>query len=121
MILSRANWTNRNAPWRESFCTCAVLSILVAAPALLMINFLDPQLVLLGLSILLFSDAMIAALLAWAKSGNATLENVTAMGCCRSIDYDGLCRSDPWRTRSSGTAFRATGRTTFGAPDNRRR
>ncbi len=94
MILSRANWTNRNAPWRESICTCAVLSILVAAPALLMINFLDPQLVLLGLSILLFSDAMIAALLAWAKSGNATLENVTLwdvagaltmMGCAAAI------------------------------------
>lgn len=32
MILSRASWTNRNAPSREAFCTCAVLSILVAAP-----------------------------------------------------------------------------------------
>ncbi len=73
MILSRASWTTE-CSLAEAFCTCAVLSILVAAPALLMINFLDPQLVLPGLSILLFSDAMIAALLAWAKSGNATLE-----------------------------------------------
>lgn len=77
MILSRASWTNSNAPWREAFCTCAVLSILVTAPAFLMILLLDSQLVLPALSILFFSDAMITALFAWAKSGIATLENVT--------------------------------------------
>lgn len=94
MILFRASWTNRNAPSREAFCTCAVLSILVAAPAFLMINFLDPQLVLPGLSILLFAGAMIAALLARRKSEGETLENVTLwdvagaftlMGCAAAI------------------------------------
>ena len=94
MILSRASWTNRNAPSREAFCICAVLSILVAAPAFLMILLLDSQLVLPALSILFFSDAMITAVLAWAKSGNATLENVTLwdvagaltmLGCAAAI------------------------------------
>jgi hypothetical protein len=55
-----------------------------------MILLLDSQLVLPALSILFFSDAMITALLAWAKSGNATLENLTlwdvagalTMMCC---------------------------------------
>lgn len=94
MILSRASWTNRNASSREAFCTCAAFSILVAAPAFLMINLLDPQLVLPGLSILLFAGAMIAALLARQKSEGETLENVTLwdvagaftfMGCAPAI------------------------------------
>ncbi len=94
MIASRASWTNRNAPWRDMFCIFGLLSILVAAPALLMILLLDSQLVLPALSILFFSDAMITALLAWTKSGNATLENVTLwdvagaltmLGCAAAI------------------------------------
>ncbi|UPK40287.1 hypothetical protein IVB18_13340 [Bradyrhizobium sp. 186] len=59
-----------------------------------MILLLDPQLVLPALSILLFSDAMITALLALAKSENIALENVTLwdiagaftmMGCAAAI------------------------------------
>lgn len=94
MIVSHASWTKRNAARQDTFRICALLSILVAAPAFLMIHFLDPQLVLPGLSILLFSDAMITALLARAKSENETSENVTLwdiagaftmMGCAAAI------------------------------------
>jgi hypothetical protein len=72
----------------------ALLSMLIAAPALLMIHFLEPELVLPALSILLFSGAMIAALLARTDSENVTLENVTLwdiagaftmMGCAAAI------------------------------------
>ena len=94
MIASHAGWTNRNAPWRESFCTLALLTMLIAAPAFLMIRLLETELVLPALSILLFSDAMIAALLARANSENVMLENVTLwdiagaftmMGCAAAI------------------------------------
>ena len=93
MIAPHASWTNRN-PWRDSFGMLALLSLLIAAPALLMIRLLEPELVLPALSILLFSDAMIAALLARADSENVTLENVTLwdiagaftmMGCAAAI------------------------------------
>lgn len=72
----------------------ALLSMLIAAPALLMIHLLESELVLPALSILLFSDAMIAALLARTDSENVTLENVTLwdiagaftmMGCAAAI------------------------------------
>jgi len=94
MIASHASWTNRNASRRESFCVLALLSMLIAAPALLMIRFLEPELVLPALSILLFSDAMIAAFMARVNSKNVTLENVTLwdiagaftmMGCAAAI------------------------------------
>ncbi|MGY3075844.1 hypothetical protein ACVWZZ_002215 [Bradyrhizobium sp. LM6.10] len=94
MIASHASWTNRNAPWRDTFCIFALLSILVAAPAFLMMYFLDVQLVLPALSILLFLDAIVTALFARATSENETLENVTLwdiagaftmMGCAAAI------------------------------------
>lgn len=55
MIASHASW-NRNARWRETFCIFALLSILVAAPALSIILLLDSQLVLPALSLLLGRD-----------------------------------------------------------------
>jgi hypothetical protein len=94
MAASHAGWTNRNVPWRESFSVLALLSMLIAAPAWLMIRLLEPELVLPALSILLFSDAMIAALLARASPENVTLEHVTLwdiagaftlMGCAAAI------------------------------------
>ena len=72
----------------------ALLSMLIAAPALLMIHLLESELVLPALSILLFSGAMIAALLARTDSENVALENVTLwdiagaftmMGCAAAI------------------------------------
>lgn len=68
MIASHARW-NRNAPWRDTYCIFTLLSILVAAPALLMIFQLDSQLVLPALSLLFFSGAVITALLARTTSG----------------------------------------------------
>ncbi|WP_314949351.1 hypothetical protein [Bradyrhizobium cosmicum] len=93
MFASHAGW-NRNASWRETFCIFALLSILVAAPALLIILLLDSQLILPALSLLFFSDAMITALLALAKSGTATVGKIslwviagafTMIGCAAAI------------------------------------
>ena len=94
MIAPHASWTNRNAPRRDSFGMLALLSMLIAAPAFLMIHLLESELVLPALSILLFSGAVIAALLARTDSENVTLENVTLwdiagaftmMGCAAAI------------------------------------
>ena len=72
----------------------ALLSVLIAAPALLMIHLLESELVLPALSILLFSGAMIAALFARTDSENVALKNVTLwdvagaftmMGCAAAI------------------------------------
>ncbi|WP_439402280.1 hypothetical protein ACNJYA_06860 [Bradyrhizobium sp. DASA03068] len=94
MIASHASW-NRNAPRRDTFCLFALLSILVATPALFMILLLDSQLVLPALSLLFFSDAMITALLAWAKPEHVTPEHVTlwdiagafTMMCCAAAIF----------------------------------
>ena len=89
MIASHASWTNRNAPWRESFRILALLSMLIAAPAFLMIRLLEPELVLPAFSILLFSDAAIAAIVARRNSENVTLWDIagafTMMGCAAAI------------------------------------
>ena len=94
MIAPHASWTNRNAPRRDSFSMLALLSMLIAAPALLMIHLLESELVLPALSILLFSSAMIAALLARTDSENVAPKNVTLwdvagaftmMGCAAAI------------------------------------
>src|ERR1700704_1485209 len=92
MIPSKARWIKRNAPWRESSCILALLSMLFAVPAFLMIRLLEPELVLPAFSILLFSDAAIVAIVAGRNSEN--VENVTLwdiagaftmMGCAAAI------------------------------------
>src|SRR6266436_5694130 len=89
MIASHASWIKRNAPSRESFCILALLSMLIAAPAFLMIRLLEPELVLPALSILLFLDAAIAAIVARRNSKNVTLWDIagafTMMGCAAAI------------------------------------
>jgi len=78
----------RNAPSRESFWILALLSMLIA-PAFLMIRLLEPELVLPAFSILLFSDAAIAAIVARRNSENVTLWDIagafTMMGCAAAI------------------------------------
>jgi len=89
MIASNASWIKRNAPSRESFWILALLSMLIAPPAFLMIRLLEPELVLPAFSILLFSDAAIAALAARINSENVTLWDIagafTMMGCAATI------------------------------------
>jgi len=92
MIASNASWIKRNAPSRESFCILAllsILSILIAAPAFLMIRLLEPELVLPAFSILLFSDAAIVAIVARINSENVTLWDIagafTMIGCAAAI------------------------------------
>jgi hypothetical protein len=89
MIASHASWIKRNAPSRESFEILALLSVLIAAPAFLMIRLLEPGLVLPAFSILLFSDAAIAAIVARINSENVTLWDIagafTMMGCAAAI------------------------------------
>jgi hypothetical protein len=88
MIASNASWIKRNAPSRESFWILALLSMLIA-PAFLMIRLLEPELVLPAFSILLFSDAAIAAIVARRNSENVTLWDIagafTMMGCAAAI------------------------------------
>jgi hypothetical protein len=92
MIASNTGWTKRNAPSWKSFGILALLSVLIAAPAFQMIRLLEPGLVLLELSILLFSGAALAAIVAHRNSEN--VENVTLwdiagaftmMGCAAAI------------------------------------
>jgi len=89
MIASHAIWIKRNAPSRESFCILALLSVLIAAPAFLMIRWLEPELVLPAFSILLFADAAIAAIVARMNSENVTLWDIagafTMIGCAATI------------------------------------
>jgi hypothetical protein len=89
MIASNASWTKRNAAWRQSFCILTLLSVLIAAPAFVMIRLLEPELVLPALSILLFSDAAIAAIVARRNSANVMLWDIagafTMLGCAAAI------------------------------------
>jgi hypothetical protein len=89
MIASHANRIKRNAPSRPSFWMLALLSVLIAAPAFLMIRLLEPELILPALSILLFSEAAIAVIMARQNPENVTLWDVagafTMMGCAAAI------------------------------------
>ena len=89
MFASNASWMKKNAPSREPFCILALLSLLIAVPAFLMIRMLEPELVLPAFSILLFADAVIAAIVARMNSENVTLWDIagafTLMGCAAAI------------------------------------
>ena len=89
MITYNASWIKRNVPSLESLGTLALLSVLIAAPAFLMIRVLEPGLVLPAFTILLFSDAAIAAIVARINSENVTLWDIagafTMMGCAAAI------------------------------------
>ena len=77
MIASNAGWIRRNVTSLESFGILALLSVLIAVPAFLMIRLLEPGFVLPAFSILLFSDAAIAAIVARAIHIRRNSENVT--------------------------------------------
>jgi 4-amino-4-deoxy-L-arabinose transferase-like glycosyltransferase len=94
MIASDARWIKRNVPSLESIGILTLLSVLIAAPALLMIRSLEPGFVPPAFSILLFSYAAIAAIVARAirprrNSENVTLWDIagafTMMGCAAAI------------------------------------
>ncbi len=94
MIASNTSWIKRNAPSWKSFSILALLSVLIAASAFQMIRLLEPGLVLPAFSILLFSDAAIAAIVARAIHARRNSENVTLwdiagaftmMGCAAAI------------------------------------
>ena len=94
MIVSNASWIKRNVPSLESFGILALLSVLIAAPAFLVIRFLEPGFVLPAFSILLFLDAAIADIVARLIHAHRNSENVTLwdmagaftmMGCAAAI------------------------------------
>ena len=94
MITYNASWIKRNVPSLESLGMLALLSVLIAAPAFLMIRLLEPGFVLPAFSILLFSDAAIAAIVARSihihrNSESVTLWDIagafTLMGCAAAI------------------------------------
>lgn len=78
MVAPHANWITRNAPSPEPFGVLALLSVLIAVPACLMIRVLEPGLVLPALSILLFAEAAIAAIVACSLHTRRSSKNVTA-------------------------------------------
>jgi 4-amino-4-deoxy-L-arabinose transferase-like glycosyltransferase len=69
-----------NVPPLESFGILALLSVLIAAPAFLIIRLLEPGFVPPAFSILLFPEAAIAAILARATHIRRNPENVTLWG-----------------------------------------
>jgi hypothetical protein len=89
MTASNASGTTRKAPSLKSFSILALLSMLIAAPAFVMIHLLEPELVLPAFSVLLFLDAAIAAILARINSENVALWDMagafTMMGCAAAI------------------------------------
>ena len=94
LIASNARWIKRNVPSLESIGIVMLLSVLIVVPAFLMIRLLEPGFVLPAFSILLFSDAAIAAILAQSihvhrNSENVTLWDIagafTMMGCAAAI------------------------------------
>jgi hypothetical protein len=94
MITYNASWIKRNVPSLESLGILAFLSVLIAAPAFLMVRLLEPGVVLPAFSMLLFSDAAIAAIVARAIHARRNSENVTLwdiagaftlMGCAAAI------------------------------------
>ena len=66
LISFKTRWIKRNVPSLESIGILTLLSVLIVVPAFLMIRLLEPGFVLPAFSILLFSDAAIAAILARA-------------------------------------------------------
>jgi hypothetical protein len=77
LIASNARWIKRNVPSLESIGILTLLSVLIAVPAFLMIHLLERGFVLPAFSILLFSDAAIAAILARAIHARKNSESVT--------------------------------------------
>jgi hypothetical protein len=94
LIAFHTSWIKRNVPSLESLGILALLSVLIAVPAFLMIRLLEPGVVLPAFSILLFSDAAIAAIVARATHAPRNSENITLwdiagaftmMGCAAAI------------------------------------
>jgi hypothetical protein len=94
MTASNARRTKRNVPSLESIGILTLLSVLIVASAFLMIRLLEPGFVLPAFSILLFSDAAIAAMVARAIHARNNSENITLwdiagaftmMGCAAAI------------------------------------
>lgn len=94
MLVSSSNRIMRNAPSLEPFGMLALFSVLVALPAVAMVRTLEPALVLPALSILLFGEAAVAALVARLiqaaeNSSRVTLWDFagafTLMGCAAAI------------------------------------
>ena len=89
MIASNASWIKRNAPSQESFCVLALLSIVIAAPASVMIHLLEPELVLAAFSLLLFLGAAVAVIVARRNSNSELFWDIagafTMIGCAAAI------------------------------------
>jgi 4-amino-4-deoxy-L-arabinose transferase-like glycosyltransferase len=94
VIASNARWIKRNVPSLESIGILTLLSVLIVAPAFLMIRSLEPGFVPPAFSILLFSYAAIAYIVARAIRARRNSENVTLwdiagaftmMGCAAAI------------------------------------
>ena len=93
-MVSHANWITRSAPLLGPLSILALLSVLIAAPAFLMIRVLEPGLVLPAISILLFAEAAVAVIVASSIHVHRNSDNLavwdiagafTMMGCAAAI------------------------------------
>jgi hypothetical protein len=90
VIASNARWIKRNVPSLESIGILTLLSVLIVAPAFLMIRSLEPGIVPPAFSILLFSYAAIAYIVARAIRARRNSENVTLWDIAGAFHHDGL-------------------------------
>jgi len=84
-----------NVPPLESFGILALLSVLIAAPAFLIIRLLEPGFVPPAFSILLFSEAAIAGIVARATHIRGNPENVTLWGIAGAFTMMGCAAAMP--------------------------
>ena len=77
MAAFNAGRINQTVASLQSFGVPALLSVLMAGPAFLLSRLLEPALILPALSILLFSYAAIAAIVARSIHADSNSENVT--------------------------------------------
>jgi hypothetical protein len=94
MFAFSPNWFTRNAPALEPFAMLALFGVLTAAPAILTLRMLEPELVLPAFSILLFAEAAVTGVVAYAmhvpeNAADITLWDFagafTLIGCAAAV------------------------------------
>jgi hypothetical protein len=94
MIASDARWIKRNVPSLESIGVLTLFSMLIAAPAFLMIRSLEPGFVPPAFSVLLFFICSDRRHRGSRNPRSQKFGKCNVMGYCRRIHHDGLRSGD---------------------------